>query len=523
MGMPSPSAGVYVQEVNQSQVATGVSSSIGAIVGESNRGPVGDVPYLCTSTKDFLAKFGNPDARMGYMHYCALAFLENGSQLYVTRVAPNALYGGCTVYMNNGLAAIEPWTSGQADPTLTPFQGTDLFHVYAVDPGAWNNDLSVRVYPNTITNDGSFYVDVYLTGQGQPVESFLVKLNYELDGYGVQLNIQENINRRSVYIRVAQNYEQSDYVANPVFPFINTLIEQQLVGGTNPTRATTGELMMGWDQYADPEQIDINLLINGGYTDVAIQRKMDEICQSRMDCMAILDVPSMEQKVQDAINYRRNDLMLDSTYSALYAPDYLILDQYNGIKLFVPPSGHVASAYARTDNEFDLWWAPAGMTRGRLNILGVRETYNQGDRDALYVNQINATRVILGSGIKIWGADTLSVITSALSNVSVRRLMIFLEKSLSEAVIYGVFDPNDEVLRSTLRDICIRFLLPIQNARGLYGFGVQCDEKNNPPEVIAAGDLMLELDVDPVLPAKRIHLTAIINKTGARFVNQSQL
>lgn len=519
MGLPNPSAGVYVHEQDLSQFVVGASSSIAAIVGESNRGPV-NATTLITSAKNFLALFGNPDARMGYLHYSALAFLENGSQLYVTRVAPGALYGGCTVYLNNNLDQIEPWTAGAPDPLLVPFQPTDLFQVYASDPGAWNGDVEVRIYPNTNVDDGTFYVDVYLGG-GQPVERFLVHLNYRLDGYGVQQNIQENINKRSSYIRVAQNYDQVDFVANPNRQFINTLVVQKLVGGANsPARATTGEIMTAWDLYSDPEVIGVNILINGGYTDPAIQRHMEQICSSRMDCMAILDVPAMEQKLQDAINYRRNTLMMDSTYAALYAPDYLILDQYNDIKLYVPSSGYVAGAYARTDTEFDLWWAPAGMTRGRLNILGVRQTYNQGDRDALYENQINATRVIIGSGIKIWGADTLQTMGSALSNVSVRRLMMFLEKSLSEAALYSVFDPNDSILRAQLVELSERFLIPIKNARGLYSFGVVCDESNNTPATIAAGDLILDVYIDPVLPAKRIHLTAIVTKTGAKFVNQ---
>jgi phage tail sheath protein FI len=207
--------------------------------------------------------------------------------------------------------------------------------------------------------------------------------------------------------------------------------------------------------------------------------------------------------------------MLDSSYSALYTPDYLVLDENNDIRLYVPPSGHIAAAYARTDEEAELWFAPAGMNRGHLNVLGVRHVYNQGDRDMLVDSQINPTRVIQGAGIKIWGADTLQTMASSLSNVSVRRLMLFLEKSLSLAALYSVFDPNDPVLRAQMVELCQRFLQPIKDARGLYGFGVQCDDENNPPEITASGDLILDVYVDPVLPAKRINLTATIQKTGA--------
>ena len=90
------------------------------------------------------------------------------------------------------------------------------------------------------------------------------------------------------------------------------------------------------------------------------------------------------------------------------------------------------------------------MIRGNLRVLGVRHIYNQGDRDALVESQINPIRVIEGIGISIWGADTMQTMQSALSNVNVRRLMIYLETALSQTALYSVFDPNDEVLRSKL-------------------------------------------------------------------------
>jgi phage tail sheath protein FI len=508
------SAGVYVNELDLSQRVAAASSSIAAIVGESVRGPVGK-RTLVTSSKQFLFTFGSPNAAKTYMHYCALAYLQEGSRLYVTRVAPGALYGGALCYTDNTANASTPFAAGTADPAIYDFVAQDLFAVYAIDPGAWNADLQVRVYPNTKASDGTFFVDVYTKGNNSPVEKFMVHLNFKVDGYGVQLNIEDNVNKRSQYIQIKQNYENAEYLVNPDKIQINTLNVVQLFGGADGTKPTTSDIANAWELYRDVEQVDVNMLINGGYSVPAIQLKMDEICRDRMDCIAILDVPSMQQRVADAIDYRRNTLVLDSSYSAIYTPDYLILDEYNDLRIYVPPSGHVAAAYARTDDEAELWFAPAGMNRGRLNILGVRQVYNQGDRDTLADSQVNATRVISGAGMKIWGADTLQTMASALSNVSVRRLMMFLEKSLSIAALYSVFDPNDYILRAQLTDLSTRFLKPIKNARGIYDYSVVCNDDNNPPEIVAAGDLVMDIYIDPALPVKRIHLTAVITKTGA--------
>lgn len=516
-----PSAGVYVQEIDNSQEATQVSTSVAAIIGESNRGPV-NKRTLITSIQNFIRTFGVPDATLGYMHYSALAFLNEGNRLYVTRVAPGALTGGATVFINeNSLNSFYKWESGQEFPEEYDFGPDELFVIHAANPGEWNQSLTVRVYPNTKVDDGSFYVDVFENNSGVASESFLVTLDYRVDGFGVQMNLQENINKRSALIRVVQNENQAQYVQNPKRKFILSVIQTQLGGGTNGTRATTGQFMQAWEQYRNPEEVSVNILINGGLVNPAIQQRMDEISADRMDCMAILDVPSLEQRVQDAINWRRNNLTLNSSYSALYSCDLLVADNYSSRLLYVPPSGYVAAAYARTDRETATWFAPAGLTRGNLRVRGVRETYNQGDRDALVESQINPIRVLEGVGIAIWGADTLQTMRSALSNVNVRRLMLYLETSLSDTSLYSVFNPNDEILRGKLVEICERFLENVKNGRGVHRYGVVCDESNNPPEITANGDLILDVFVDPVLPAKRILLQATINKTGARFTASS--
>jgi phage tail sheath protein FI len=154
------------------------------------------------------------------------------------------------------------------------------------------------------------------------------------------------------------------------------------------------------------------------------------------------------------------------------------------------------------------------MNRGGLNILGLREVYNQGDRDALDPAQINALRVIYGSGIKVWGSSTMQTKASALSEISVRRLMIMLEQSIARAALYSVFEQNDLYLRARLADLASSFLEPIKRGNGIYDYAVICDDYNNPPEVVANGDTVLDVYIDPALPVKRIHLNAIIAKTG---------
>lgn len=545
--MTSSSAGVYVKELDLSQRIASASSSIGAVVGASKKGPVGE-RTLITSVRQFIETFGTPDPKISQMHYAALAFLNESSRLYVTRVVDQAtaLTAGAWLTVDDVLATnpvLRLTTFDAGNLSHTPLGKVDPFNVLgfdpaqpgianvlgffcAINPGTWNNAIHIRIRPSTRLGDiaplagqeDTFYVEVflnYVSARQVPDEKFLVSRDMRLDGFGNQMNIEEVINNKSSIVR----YRNNPY-SNP-----NTKVLAQcsefLAGAVNGLAPSTGNIAQAWELYRDPEQVDVNILINANYTDVSIQLKMDDIAQSRQDCIAVLDIPVNSQTVASAIAYRRNDLNLDSSYSAMYTPHVKILDTYNDREIMISPSGLVAAAYARTDDNAELWFAPAGMIRGGLKILGVQQIYNQGDRDALTDAQINTIRAIPGSGYKVWGADTMQVMASALSNVNVRRLLNFIKKSVSIASMYSIYEPHDQILRARIKDMVERFLKPIQAGRGLYWSSVECDERNNPPEVVAAGDLNLDVFLDPVIPAKRIHLNAVLVKTGGAIFNES--
>lgn len=522
----SQSPGYYQTEIDESQTATTPDTSIGVIVGEFPMGPVGE-RTLITSEPQFVATFGRPDFNYGYYAHSALAFLAEGNQLYVTRVAPTALFGGCTISFDGKFNTSASWSVGEADPTLHGFGASDLFAVYPVYPGL--SGLYLRVYPDTLGTDPSyFYVDVYQTGRGTALESHRVNLQHIQDGFSKQRNVAEYINRNSDYIQVVQNDTATVFVANPTKSFINTLdaggsadvLGINLTGASNGTRATNSDLINAWDLYADPEYVSVSILINAGNTNVDYQHKLIELAEERADCFAILDVPDESKAAAKAVDWRRNTLASDTTYAGCYSPWLLAADKYNDVRDYFPPSGFVAARFVATDRDYASYWAPAGKTRGKLPVDGAHVVYDKGMRDALYSSQINVVRVTNGEGIIVMGADTLQVVQSALSNISVRRLMILIEQSLASVLEYSVFDPNDTILRSRLESLAKGVLQPIQDGRGLYYYHVQCDDDNNPASAIASGDLYIDIYVDPALPVKRIHFTAIVNRTGVTVTAQ---
>lgn len=536
----SQSSNVYLREIDLSHRISGASTSIGAVVGFANKGPV-MIPTLVTNTQEFVDWFGTPHPSLGFMHYTALAFLRQSSALYVVRADTHALTAGAYVTVDDPLAINPNWSLdvfndgsgnplGIYDPMSSvgyiesdPLNPNSMFFVAVENPGEWNNNLMINIKPTNPTgyapgemNDPTeFYLEVYENYQGvndYPLERFKVCRYVKVDGYGNPLFIEDVVNKKSKYIRVRNNP-----FSNPMIP-VNQPAFVFLRGGTNGNAITPLAVSSGWDLFSDPEEITVNILMNGGYTEPGVQTKMDSIAKKRMDSVAVLDMPSDSQQTLDAVNYRRSTLNLNSSYSALYTPDVKIYDRYNDMSLYVPPSGYMGAVMAYTDQSFGVFYAPAGVRRGTLPVDDLRFKYNLAKRDALDEAQINMIRLMPNGSYTVWNQSTLQSSLSSLSFLNVRRLMNYIEKTISKALITDLFDPNDSSLRSSIVAKISFFLNPIKLAGGLGAYRVVCDNSNNTNDTIANGDLIVDIiiDAESVLPVKRLLLRATVNRTGAR-------
>lgn len=509
----STSAGVYDAEYDKSVRGAVASPSIAAMVGPSSRGPVG-VPTLCTSKQQFRARFGTPNAKLTFAHFCAEHFFVEGSQLYFNRVARNAKLGSVRVSTVDHYATAVESQVGYDDIEDYAFNEQDILFITASNPGRWNNDLSLLMYPDTFDPaEELFILEVYEGNTSVPVETHRVTLREVTDGYGRQTCVEDVLRDSESRILARVNYDHPALRNAPATRLVNSVVRAELRHGHDGDTATIDDIVEGWDAYEDTEEVTVTLLINGGYAIPAVQQKMLEIAEGRGDAFAILDAPSVEQTTQRAVAYRRNTLNVNTSYGALYLPDLRETTEDN-VQIWVPPSGFVAACYARTDRVAAEWFAPAGVTRGRIPAEDVRHTYRQGDRDALDSNQINFVHRMAGYGLVLWSQETLQAQASALSNIHVRRLLNSMQSAIKIASLAGVYEPNDDILQLELRQICESILGPIKRGRGLYGYEIVCDETNNPPELMASGDVVLDVYVDPMMIAKRIHLTANVVRTG---------
>ena len=204
-------------------------------------------------------------------------------------------------------------------------------------------------------------------------------------------------------------------------------------------------------------------------------------------------------------DWRVNEAGYDSKYAAMYYPWLEVFDPASGHNIPVPPSGHMAGVWARSDATRGVHKAPANeVVRGAVEV---ENQITKGEHDLLNPVGINCVRAFPGRGIRIWGARTLSSDPSW-RYINVRRLFNYVETSILGGTSWVVFEPNDPDLWGRMRRTISGFLYRVWLDGALFGttpeqaYYVKCDDETNPSEVIEAGQVVCEIGIAPVKPAE---------------------
>lgn len=195
-------------------------------------------------------------------------------------------------------------------------------------------------------------------------------------------------------------------------------------------------------------------------------------------------------------------------FGAFYFPWILVADPLGsaGARVAVPPSGHLAGIYARSDAERGVHKAPANEIV--LGALDLKYPVSRNLQGALNPAGVNCIRSFHGT-IRVYGARTINPPADAeWRYVSVRRLVNYLRSSIDAGTQWAVFEPNAPDLWSKVRRNVSAFLNTEWAAGALVGatpeqaFYVRCDETTNPPDLRAQGQLVTEIGVAVVTPAE---------------------
>lgn len=397
--------------------------------------------------------------------------------------------------------------------------GTDAgnaLEVLAINEGVWGDRLSIEIADGSQDPANTF--DLTVRYKGNVVEVFKDLSMDESSAHHVELAVNDKSNWITTNDLSATTGLATDRPATGMY---------SLAGGNDGLVDLSDIDYMGDPSqhtgfYAFDEIDALNILMAPGITTAPVISGAIAYAESRMDLIFVADAP-IHLEPQEAVVFRKGQgiyshAAFNSSYAALYYPWIEITDPMTGKKKLVPPSGAVAGCYARSDQKTQVWYAPAGIDRGRiLNALSVAYKTSRGERDVLYPEGVNVIAVFPDTGINIWGQRTLQSQPSAVDRVNVRRLMMFMEEAIAESSRFVVFQPNNpQTWRSLLR-LIRPFLQDIKDKGGLYDFAVQCDEETNTPVVIDRNELICRIFVKPTKTAEFIELNFIMTDTGASF------
>ena len=301
--------------------------------------------------------------------------------------------------------------------------------------------------------------------------------------------------------------------------------------------ATLANLSSGYQKFLNSDLYQINFVLMGSAnydqaTAQALASQLIAVVEERKDSVAFISpyrqaflndtaagsvtVNSDATITNNLIGYQASIpsssyAVLDSTYKYMY-------DRYANTFRYIPLNGDIAGLCSRNDANYFPWYSPAGTTRGAI-LNAVKLAYNptKSQRDLLYTNRINPVIFSPGAGIILFGDKTALGYSSAFDRINVRRLFIYLEKTISNAARNKLFEFNDSLTRTDFVNIVEPFLRDVQAKRGIYDFVVICDESNNTAAVIDSNEFVADIYIKPARSINFIGLTFVATRTGVAF------
>lgn len=296
-----------------------------------------------------------------------------------------------------------------------------------------------------------------------------------------------------------------------------------------PGRPTNADVAFGYDLFNDPEELDISILISGGWSNQTIATYIQGIVERRRDCIGIINTPrttvfgkKKAQATSDSVKFR-NDIIsgyggISSTYLFLISQLGFIFDKFNDKFRWIDLTGDIAGLAAFVDGQFDPWFTFAGFKRGLLrNIIRLSYNPNEALRDELTKAQINAIFTSPGDGTVLFHEKMMTTQNTVFSECHIRRLFIVIEKTIASQAKFFLFDFNDPFTRTQFLMIVEPFLNSIKSRRGIEAFLAICNESNNGPDVRNAREMFCDLFITPSGAIYHIGLNVFATKSGVNF------
>jgi len=507
--------------------------------------------------------------------------VTNGDEQYSNIFAPTV--GGTSATSAVGSATVlakstSAYASVEANKTdinedLDTFTGTSAdgsstsLLVASIGPGTYGNNVGVVITTcasfsteasansvdwawnyDDVESDGSpssasdakwkkvFRIDVYsreTTSDAFPAEAeetFYGTAGDLLAPNGTQLNIEEVVNGRSQFIYInnlmtaGSRPEETGNLSTVASP---TVTVTPLISGVDSSSdVVAGRVVNGLEYfYNDREKVEFNIIVNtwaDSSNSNTVANSIAGVVANRRDSIGTTQVGyNTDFDAQAIIDLGNAQSFSAPSYMAKYTGWSLIFDSSNDKKVFIPNSIFGAVAMARTDRVANTWNAPAGLNRAILPVLGQNVIYNKADLGNLYENNINPIRFIKGQGSTVWGQRTAQRKVSALREIAVRRMLLFVENSIEPDLFPFIFEPNNDSVRLRIFTVIDNFLSTVRSGGGMEAYQVVVDDTNNTAQDKDNNLLNVDVYVTPTRTIEFIRLQMIITRSGVNLAEIS--
>lgn len=486
--------GVFVEEslLPLTQTISSPGDAVAAFVGKNSRGPL--VPTLVNSWSQYVAQYGDfSTANAGdYLPFSVFEFFNNGGRAcWVVRAAPSDAVA--------------------AKVTLNDRAGTPapLIRLTAKSPGLWGNKLTVDISSSSNTGAGRFNIGVSLNGS--TVEAWNdISLNPQDSRYVLGII---NSPRSGSSLVTAADLRAGGTAYDAAVHLPTVAVATPLTTGADGVAAvdyvTTAKTL---ESVTESSIINLNL---PGVNAAATINPILAWAEGRQTVFVVIDSPTAD--VTEELTVTAYTALLTgsspfttTSYAAVYGPWLLIDDpsvNYPGATRLVPPGGAVLGQYSQSDSARSVAKPPAGIATALRGVLDIEQRFTGASLDTLNQAGVNIIKPVPGYGFCVYGARTLKAGFPD-RYISVRRVLMFLKKSILDGTQYAAFEPNSEELWANLEATISQFLMTAFQSGLLKGetpdqaFFVKCDEENNPPSSQQIGVVNVDVGVAVANPAE---------------------
>ena len=571
------SPGVLVQEKDLSAIVPSVATSAGAFAGAFQWGPVGQVITI-DSENNLVKIFGGPtDNDKSYISfYTAANFLSYGNNLKLVRVvdegsAKNAIANASPNANAILIKNIDDYLQNRANGN------TGLGEFAAKYPGNLGNSLKVAMADSNVWGNSWTYSSEFNSAPG--TSTYAASLGGKddemhilvIDEDGLWTGVRNTVLEKYAFVSKGSDAKKSDGSTNYYKDVINTQsayvwsLDHPLSANANTTgwgstvagklfgninihyqTNTTSEgiivslskgvsaeanisgvnVIAGFNNFTNSELYDVSLIPLGPWSNTtSVASTVVGIAEARQDCVVFIS-PSLESVVNvspatqatSVTTFRNTTLNINSSYAVMDSGWKYQYDRYNDKYRWIPLNGDIAGICARTDDVSDPWYSPGGFARGQIkNVVRLAFNPTQTDRDTLYKAGVNPVVSFPGTGTVLYGDKTLLAKPSAFDRINVRRLFIVLEKAISTASKFQLFEFNDPFTRAQFVNLVEPFLRDVQGRRGITDFKVICDDTNNTGDVVDRNEFRADIFVKPARSINFITLTFVATRSGISF------